>query len=132
MTLKVTNLASTTAQTRGVLWNVANGNPDILAVILVDADGRVHASQAADPSLVQAATALVVPLREMLDRTAAELGCGALVDTFVTGESACFALADVDGSRSVVVIGASASSPGALRSDARFVADGVRAGEVFQ
>jgi predicted regulator of Ras-like GTPase activity (Roadblock/LC7/MglB family) len=110
---------------------IIRGNPDISAVILVDGDGRVHASHAADPRLVQVATAMVVPLREMLDRAAAELGCGSVVDTFVTGEHACFALADVDGSRSVVVVGSATAPPGALRSDARFVAQGVRVGETF-
>jgi predicted regulator of Ras-like GTPase activity (Roadblock/LC7/MglB family) len=125
------NMPSPDSESRGLLRRLSNGNPDIAAVLLVDGDGQVHASDAADPRLVQVATALVVPLREMLDRAAAELGCGALLDTFVTGEHACFALADVDGNRSVIIIGASASSPGALRSDARLAAESVRAGEAL-
>ena len=121
----------TQGEGRALLRRLSAGNPDISAVLVVDGDGRVHASHSADPRLVQVATALIVPLREILDRAAAELGCGAIVDSFITGEHASFALADVDGNRTVIVVGASTSAPGALRADARFVAESVRAGEAL-
>ena len=105
---------------------VVRGNPDVLGVLVVDADGRVHASDAAPEDVVQAAIALTVPLRELLDRTSAELGCGELRTTLIEGRTASIALADVDGFRTVVVIGATGAAGGALRADSLWIADRIR------
>ncbi len=105
---------------------VVRGNPDVVGVLVVDGDGRVHASEAASPDLVQAALALTVPLRELLDRAAAELGCGEMRATLIEGRTASLALADVDGFRTVIVIGAIGAAGGALRADSLWVADRIR------
>ena len=105
---------------------LARGNPDILGVLIVDADGQVHASETTSPEIVRTAVAVVVPLREMLDRAAAELGCGELSATIVEGREASLALADVDGMRTVVVIGALGAAPGALRADSLWAAECLR------
>ena len=105
---------------------LARGNPDILGVLVVDADGHVHASETTSPDIVRTAVAVVVPLREMLDRAATELGCGELRATILEGQDASFAIADVDGLRSVVVIGALGAAPGALRADSLWAAECLR------
>ncbi|WP_437758614.1 hypothetical protein [Sorangium sp. So ce1389] len=105
---------------------LARGNPEVTAAMVVDGQGRVQASETLAPEVVRAAVAMVVPLREFLDRAAAELGCGALRGTLVEGTEATFALADVDGDRTAVVVGASGASPGALRADSIWLADELR------
>jgi len=105
---------------------LARGNPDVLGLLVVDGDGRVHASEAASPDIVQAAVAMTVPMRELLDRTSAELGCGEMRAAIIEGQQASIALADVDGFRTVVVIGASGAAAGALRADSIWVADRIR------
>ena len=107
---------------------VARGNPDVLAVLVVDGDGKVHATESTSPELVRTAAAMAVPLRDLLDRTTAELGCGELSSTIVEGRDASFAIADVDGFRSVVVVGSSGASPGALRADSLWIAARIREG----
>src|SRR4051812_35068185 len=94
---------------------IARGNPEVTAAVIVSANGAVQASESATKDMVQAAIAFAVPLRELLDRTAAELGCGGLKGTLVEGSSASFALADVDGDRTAIVIGASGAAAGSLR-----------------
>jgi len=96
-------------------------NPFVTTVAVFEADGRVEA-QSANPSWVAGATALLAPLRELLDRTGAELGCGALASTLVQGRDASIALADVDGLRTAVVVGNTDAPAGALLSDARWLA----------
>jgi len=105
---------------------LARGNPDILGVLVVDADGHVHASETTSPDIIRTAVAVVVPLREMLDRAAAELGCGELSTTIIEGRDASLAIADVDGLRSVVIIGAFGAAPGALRADSLWAAECLR------
>ena len=105
---------------------VARDNVDVLAALLVHGDGRVEASAGASAELVQAAVAFAVPLRELLDRASAELGCGALKGSFVEGDAASFALADVDGSRTTILVGSSGASPGPLRSDCLWLAEQLR------
>ncbi len=105
---------------------LARGNPDIVGLLVVDADGRVHASESTSEDLVQAAVAITVPLRELLDRAAAELGCGELTATLVEGRDASLAIADIDGFRTVVVIGATGSAAGGLRADSLWVAERLR------
>ena len=112
--------ASTLART------IARGNPDVLGVLVVDGDGHVDASESTSASLVTSAVAVAVPLREFLDRAASELGCGELQATVVEGRDASLAIADVDGFRSVVVIGANGAAPGALRADSLWVAGCLR------
>jgi predicted regulator of Ras-like GTPase activity (Roadblock/LC7/MglB family) len=107
---------------------VARGNPDVLGVLVVDGDGKVHASESTSPDVVRAAVAMAIPLRDLLDRTAAELGCGELSATIVEGREASFAIADVDGFRSVVVIGATGAAPGSLRADSLWIAARLRDG----
>ena len=109
---------------------LSRGNPDILGVLVVDADGHVHASETTSPELVRSAVALTVPLRELLDRTASELGCGEMSATVLEGRDASLAIADVDGFRSVVVIGASGAAPGALRADSLWIAESLRRDKV--
>lgn len=105
---------------------VARGNPDVLGVLVVDADGGVHASESTSPDVMRAAVAMAVPLRELLDRTSTELGCGEHTCTVLEGKDASLALADVDGFRSVVVVGATGAAPGALRADSMWMAERLR------
>ena len=105
---------------------LALGNPDVVGVLVVDADGKVRASDATSSELVRAAVAMVVPLRDLLDRAAAELGCGEVVATLIEGREASLAIADIDGFRTVVVVGASGAAPGALRADAVWLAEQAR------
>lgn len=108
--------------------SVSRGNPDVVGVLVVDGDGNVHASEATSADVVRAAVAMTVPLRDLLDRASAELGCGELASTLVEGKDASFAIADVDGFRSVVVIGASGASLGSLRADSVWMASRLREG----
>jgi predicted regulator of Ras-like GTPase activity (Roadblock/LC7/MglB family) len=94
--------------------------------LVVDGDGHVEASESTAPELVTSAVAVTVPLRDLLDRAATELGCGELSATLVEGRDASLAIADVDGFRSVVVIGASGAAPGALRADSLWAAECLR------
>lgn len=105
---------------------LTRGNPDVAGVLVIDGDGRVHASDATSEDLVKTAIAIVVPLRELVDRASTELGCGEMNVTLVEGRQASIAITDVDGFRSVVVIGANGSASGALRADALWVADHLR------
>ena len=105
---------------------LARGNPDVLGLLVVDGDGHVQASDGASQEVVRAAVAITVPLRELLDRAAAELGCGELTATVIEGRDASIAIADVDGFRSVVVLGATGAAPGALRADSLWAADKLR------
>jgi predicted regulator of Ras-like GTPase activity (Roadblock/LC7/MglB family) len=105
---------------------LARGNPDILGVLIVDGDGRVHASETTSPEVVSCAVAVAVPLRELLDRASSELGCGEMSATILEGRDASLAIADIDGFRSVIVIGANGAAPGALRADSLWVAEQVR------
>ncbi len=109
-----------------LVQRLARGNPEITGALLVDASGTVLASEGLGDQLATAAVALVVPLREFLDRAAAELGCGALAGTIVEGNGSSFALADVDGARTAIVLGRGGCSPGALRADALWLADQAR------
>ncbi len=97
--------------------------------MLVEASGAVIASDGLGEQLATAAVALVLPLRDFLDRAAAELGCGALAGSVVEGSAASFALADVDGSRTAIVLGRPGCSPGSLRADALWLAEQLRAAD---
>jgi predicted regulator of Ras-like GTPase activity (Roadblock/LC7/MglB family) len=117
-------------QTLGAyLDRLRTDNPDVSALLLVDSGGQVHGSRGVSNDLIRAAVALAVPLRDLLDRAVAEMGCGVLKATLVEGEDASFALADVDGERTAVVVGASQGSPGARRADAVWLAERLRRGE---
>lgn len=105
---------------------LARGNPDVLGLLVVDGDGRVQSSEGASQDIVRAAVAIMVPLRELLDRAATELGCGEMTATVIEGRDASIAVADVDGFRSVVVIGATGAAAGALRADSLWVAERIR------
>lgn len=105
---------------------IGRGNPEVAAAMIVDSNGRVSASEALAPEIERAAVALIVPLRDFLDRAAAELGCGALHGAVIEGGDASIALADVDGVRTACVIGASGAAAGALRADALWLADELR------
>jgi predicted regulator of Ras-like GTPase activity (Roadblock/LC7/MglB family) len=106
---------------------LTRGNPDVLGLLVVDGDGRVHASESTSEDVVRAAAAVAVPLRELLDRAANELGCGEMSATVVEGRDASLAIADIDGFRSVVVIGAAGAAPGGLRADSLWIAERLRA-----
>ena len=109
-----------------LVQRLSRGNPEVTGALLVDATGAVLASEGLGDQLATAAVALVVPLREFLDRAAAELGCGALTGTVVEGSGSSFALADIDGARTAIVLGRGGCSPGALRADALWLADQAR------
>ncbi|MBS2012931.1 MAG: roadblock/LC7 domain-containing protein [Deltaproteobacteria bacterium] len=105
---------------------LTRGNPDVLGLLVVDSDGQVHASESVSDDIVRAAVAITVPLRDLLDRAATELGCGELRATVVEGRDACLAIADVDGFRTVVVIGSTTAAAGSLRADSLWVAERLR------
>lgn len=114
------------ASAASVAQTLVLGNPDILGVLVVDGDGQVHASETTSPDVVRSAVAVAVPLRELLDRAAAELGCGEMNATVLEGKDASLAIADIDGFRSVIVIGASGAASGALRADSLWAAECLR------
>ena len=93
-------------------------NPDVVGAIVIDGRGNVRSADAVSPDLVAVAVALIVPARDLLERLAAELGCGALRSFVVEGDRACLAFADVDGATTAVVLGQTGAAPGALRADA--------------
>ena len=105
---------------------VVRGNPDVIGLLVVDSTGNVDASESTSAEILSAAVAVTVPLRELLDRAAGELGCGEMRATLVEGSEASLAIADVDGLRCVVVIGATGAAPGALRADSLWVAECLR------
>ncbi len=102
---------------------VADQNPEVTAALLVDDRGQVVESAHTDERMVGAATAFLTPLREFLDRVTSELGAGEFQASLIEGQHLSFALADVDGRRSVVVVGKQGSAPGSLRSDSLWLAD---------
>jgi predicted regulator of Ras-like GTPase activity (Roadblock/LC7/MglB family) len=110
----------------GLVALMARGNPEVTAALVVDASGQVQASEAVAPEVARAAVAMVVPLRDFLDRAAADLGCGVLRATVVEGSEATFALADVDGDRTAIVIGASGAAIGSIRADSLWLAEELR------
>jgi predicted regulator of Ras-like GTPase activity (Roadblock/LC7/MglB family) len=112
------------------LGEIARGNGDVSCAFVVDDDGKVSAAEGAPAETVAAAVAMVVPLRALLDRATAELGAGQLAATVIEGDRGVLALADVDGARTVVVLGAHGAAPGALRADAAWVAERIRLAEV--
>jgi predicted regulator of Ras-like GTPase activity (Roadblock/LC7/MglB family) len=97
-------------------------NPDLHALLLIDAEGSVRAAAGAQDDLVTSATAFVRPIRELMDRSTAQLGCGALRATLIEGAKGSIALADVDGERTLLAIGVAGSAPGSLRADAMSIA----------
>ena len=114
------------ASNSSLAQTLARGNPDVLGVVVVDADGQVHASETTSPDVVRSAVAVAVPLRELLDRAASELGCGEMSATVLEGRNASLAIADVDGFRSVIVIGANGAASGGLRADSLWMAESLR------
>ncbi len=109
-----------------IATQVARGNPEVTGALLIDAGGQVVACEGLGTQLATVAVALVLPLREFLDRAAAELGCGALSTSLIEGSNASFAIADVDGAQSAIVLGRPGCSPGSLRADALWLAEQVR------
>lgn len=104
-----------------LVQQLCRGNPQVLAALLVDEQGRALHQHEGDSELVNASVSMVLPLRELLEHLLAELGCGALQQAVVEGSAGSIALADVDGRRTVMLIGAGEAAPGALRSDARWL-----------
>ncbi len=109
-----------------VLAEIISGNGEVSGAFVVDDDGVVSGSEGANEEALAAAVAMVVPLRALLDRASAELGAGQFTVTTLEGDRGVLAIADVDGARTVVVLGAAGAAPGALRADACFVADRLR------
>lgn len=93
-------------------------NAEVISAFVVDGAGSIRGADAASPDITAAAVALVVPARELLDRVASELGCGAIRSFFLEGDRASIAFADVDGSSTAIVVGQTSAAPGALRADA--------------
>lgn len=125
-TLKVPPLPPHSAGHSMLATQICRANPGVSLAFVFDSQGNVRAAERADPRLLKAAVALLPPFREIADRAAAELGCRALCSVVVEGEAASFALADVDGDRTAVVIGATDGTPGALRADALWLAQALR------
>lgn len=113
-----TNDATQSSSTGLAVEELRRDNPDLLGALVVDGRGAIRAADATTTGVVEAAVALVVPARELLDRVAAELGCGAIKSFVLEGDRASMAFADIDGSSTAIVIGQNGSAPGALRSDA--------------
>jgi predicted regulator of Ras-like GTPase activity (Roadblock/LC7/MglB family) len=109
-----------------IVGQVTRENVEVIAALVVDSEGRVEASDGASADLVQAAIAFALPLRDLLERSSAELGCGLLRGTLVEGDAASFALADVDGGRTAILVGTSGAAPGPLRSDCFWLAEQLR------
>ena len=105
-----------------LLAQVTAGNSEILGSVVVDGDGTVVATHGIGQQMTSAAVAMVVPMRDFLERAAAELGCGALTVSLIEGSTASMAVADIDGMRSAIVVAKPGCSPGALRADALWVA----------
>jgi predicted regulator of Ras-like GTPase activity (Roadblock/LC7/MglB family) len=105
---------------------ISRGNPEVTGALLVDASGSVQASDGLGDNLASAAVALLIPLRDFLDRAAADLGCGALSSSLIEGSAASFALADIDGARTAIVLGRPGCSPGSLRADSLWLAEQLR------
>lgn len=97
-------------------------NPDVAAYVVFDGSGNVEASGSFDEHLEQAAVAMLTPLRDLLDRSGAELGCGEVRTCVLEGTEGSIALADVDGVRAVAVLGARGAAMGSLVADARWLA----------
>jgi predicted regulator of Ras-like GTPase activity (Roadblock/LC7/MglB family) len=117
----MSNRIQPTAPTSGpgdIARELRRNNAEVIGAFVIDGDGRVLAADAVTPDVSAAAVALVVPARELLDRVAAELGCGAVRTFFLEGDRASIAFADVDGSSTAVVLGQTSAAPGALRADA--------------
>jgi predicted regulator of Ras-like GTPase activity (Roadblock/LC7/MglB family) len=108
------------------LLRLQRGNPDVQAALVIDSNGSV-VSAGSSARAKEAAVAFAVPLRDLLERSVAELGAGALHAALIEGSAGTFAVADVDGDRIAVVVGQQASTPGALRADALWLAAQVRA-----
>ncbi|MCA9620881.1 MAG: hypothetical protein KC731_17780 [Myxococcales bacterium] len=108
--------------------SVQSGNPDVTSVFVFDASGRVTASSRHD-DLLEVATAMMVPLRDLLEHTAAAVGCGAMRATLLVGTEASLAIADIDGERAVGVVGRRGAPPGSLMSDALWLADALATSE---
>ena len=113
---------------QSLVRDVVSGNPDVLAAFVFDHRGRVDASSGASEAMIEAAVALCVPLRDMLDRAAASLGCGDMKSTLVLGSKASLGVSDIDGLRAVAVMGAEKAPSGALLQDARWLAERLREG----
>jgi predicted regulator of Ras-like GTPase activity (Roadblock/LC7/MglB family) len=98
---------------------------EIQGAIVVSQDGTALCTRGSQ-GLATAATALVVPLRDVLERAAAELGGGRLVATMIEAETGRFCIADIDGVATVVVVAGADSSPGLVRHEALTLATALR------
>ncbi len=102
---------------------------DVLGAVVVADSGQSVTTRGVN-GMAAAATALVAPLRDMLERTTAELGGGQFQCTLVESDTGKLALADIDGLRTVVLVGSADVAPGLLRHDALSLAEALRQGGV--
>lgn len=107
---------------------VAGGNPGVMGALVFDDEGRVEASAGTDEGMVEAAVAMFVPMREMLERAAASLGCGEMRTTLLQGSKATLAVSDVDGIQAVALMGVEGAAPGPLLQDSAWLARQLREG----
>lgn len=112
----------------GLVRELVGGNPDVMGAFVFDADGRVEASSGAPEELLGAAVALFVPMRDLLERTAASLGCGEMQSALVLGATASIGVSDVDGVRAVAVLGAEGAPTGSLLQESQWLARRLREG----
>jgi predicted regulator of Ras-like GTPase activity (Roadblock/LC7/MglB family) len=109
-----------------LVLQITQGNAEVLGALVVDSNGTVLASNGVGVQMTTAAVAMVVPMRDFLERAVAELGCGALTASLIEGSSASLAVADVDGERTAIVVAKAGCSPGSLRADSLWLATAVR------
>ena len=112
----------------GLVREVVGGNPGVMAALVFDDEGRVEASAGTSDEMVSAAVAIFVPMRELLERTAASLGCGEMRSTLLQGSKATLAVTDIDGVQAVAVMGTEAAAPGPLLEDSAWLARRLREG----
>jgi predicted regulator of Ras-like GTPase activity (Roadblock/LC7/MglB family) len=112
---------------QAIFDRVIGPRDDIQGAIVVAEDGSAICTRGSQ-GLAAAATALVVPLRDVLERTVAELGGGRLGLAMIEAETGRFCIADVDGNATVVVVAGADTAPGLVRHEALTLAAALRAG----
>jgi predicted regulator of Ras-like GTPase activity (Roadblock/LC7/MglB family) len=105
---------------------ICRANPAAPVAFVVDSKGNVHCPDGLHASALRAAMGLALPLRELAERTAADMGCGAFQHMLLSGSAGTLAMADVDGDRTAVVLAPAEAAAGALRADAIWLARSLR------
>lgn len=120
---------TTTMTVQAIFDQLLGSRDDVLGAVVVADSGQATTTRGVN-GMAAAATALVAPLRDMLERATAELGGGRFQCTLVESDTSKLALADIDGLRTVVLVGSADVAPGLLRHDALSFAEALRLGGV--